>query len=93
MADMLALASRHVRLYRVPVVVLTPDPVLGATQRIAQSVSVTLVAMPFDVETLRCVMRSVAWHRSPVGMGLTRLHSHEFKLSKIDCPRACDARV
>lgn len=60
-AEIAALAGRHMRLHRVPVVVLTADAtILADAQRLAEPRAVTVVLLPFDVETINCVLKSVA---------------------------------
>lgn len=56
--EIAALASRHMRLYHVPIVILTADAaVLGP--RLTNLNGVTVVSLPFDLDTIRCVLRSV----------------------------------
>lgn len=59
--EIVGLAARHRGLRRVRTVLLSADPtVLGRAAQLAGLSGVTVVAMPFDADTIRSVMRSVA---------------------------------
>lgn len=61
--EIVALASRHMGLRRVPIILLSADgDVLADASRLTRYRSVTVVSLPFDVDTIRAVVDSVARH-------------------------------
>lgn len=69
-AEIVFLATRHMRLHRVPIVVLAAHPVpLRQAERL---LGATVVGLPFDLETIECVLKAAARHAAsatPQGYG------------------------
>lgn len=84
--ELAGLAARHMRLHRVPIVILTADAELLGDRRLAELSAATLVSLPFDIKTMLCVLKSVSRHEgSPVRMTLPELCHHGFDVSGDDC--------
>jgi hypothetical protein len=59
--EIVVLAAAHMRLREVPMIVLTPDPdVLQDAGRMSLFPRVSFVALPFDLDTIRSVLHSIA---------------------------------
>jgi hypothetical protein len=74
------------RLHRVPIVILTADAELLGDRRLAELFGATLVSLPFDIETMLCVLKSVSRHAgAPIPMTLPEVCRHGFDVSGDDC--------
>jgi hypothetical protein len=89
--ELVALAARHVRLRAVPVVVLSADPeLLQHAGRLSHFAGVSLVSLPFDVDTLRSAVSSVSGVGRPAQPRSSRLPdlcAHGFDVASGRCRR------
>jgi hypothetical protein len=87
--DIASLATRHMRLDRVPIVVLTADVRLLGGSRLADLGGATLMSLPVDLETFRSVLTSVSRRATPAAaMSLPELCAHGFEIAAEYC-RQC----
>ncbi len=84
--DIASLAARHMRLHRVPIVVLTADVRLLGGNRLAELGGATLMSLPVDLETFRSVLTSVSRRATPpAAMSLPELCGHGFEIAAEPC--------
>jgi DNA-binding response OmpR family regulator len=87
--QIVALASRHMRLRSVPIVVMSGDPnLLHDAGRLSSFPGVSFVLLPFDVETIRSVIDSVVRTSAvPRSIRLPDMCPHGFDVADEHCRR------
>ena len=87
--EIVALASRHMRLRSVPIVVMSGDPdLLHDAGRMSTFPGVSFVLLPFDVETIRSVIDSVVRTSAmPRSIRLPDMCPHGFDVADEHCRR------
>jgi DNA-binding NtrC family response regulator len=87
--EIVAMASRHMRLRSVPIVVMSGDPnLLHDAGRLSSFPGVSFVLLPFDVETIRSVVDSaVRQNAMPRSIRLPDMCPHGFDVADEHCRR------
>ena len=87
--EIVALASRHMRLRSVPIVVMSGDPdLLQDAGRMSTFPGVSFVLLPFDVETIQSVIDSVVRKSAmPRSIRLPDMCPHGFDVADEHCRR------
>lgn len=87
--DIIALAARHMRLHDVPIILLSADAdVLTDAGRLTQHPSVTVLSLPFDVDSVRGVLLGLSRQAAQRdSMRLPRICAHGFDVAEGRCAR------
>jgi len=86
--EIVALAARHMRLRTVPVVLLSTDPnLLQHAGRLSHSAGVTLLSLPFDLETVLSAFGAAVQRAQPGAGRLPAVCRHGFDVVGDRCPR------